>query len=79
MVYNGGFFMGGMHFFWWIFWLALVGIIVFYGWGRTSGRHRRARESPHEMLQRHLANGEITPREYEERKGLLDRDARHTK
>lgn len=75
MYHDGGFFMGGMHFLWWIFWLALFGVIVFYGWGRTSERRRRPRESPHELLQRRLASGEITPEQYEERKALLDRDA----
>ena len=74
MYYNSGFFMGGMHFPWWMFWLVLLGIIIFYGWTRTSERCRRPHEPLHEVLQRHLANGEITPREYEERKGLLDRD-----
>ncbi len=75
MFYDGGFFMGGMHFLWWIFWLALIGLIVFYGWGRPGEQRRRPRETPHEVLRRRLASGEITPDQYEERKALLDRDA----
>lgn len=75
MFYDGGFFMGGMHFLWWIFWLALIGLIVFYGWGRPGEPRRRPRETPHEVLRRRLASGEITPDQYEERKALLDRDA----
>lgn len=67
--------MGGMHFLWWIFWLALIGVIVFYGWGRPGEQRRHARESAHEVLQRRLASGEITPDQYQERKALLDRDA----
>ncbi|MBE0546776.1 MAG: SHOCT domain-containing protein [Rubrivivax sp.] len=67
--------MGGMHWVWWIFWVALVGVIVFYGWGRPSEQRRRPRETPHEVLQRRLASGEIAPEEYEKRRGLLDRDA----
>lgn len=74
MFYDGGYFMGGMHFLWWIFWLALIGVIVFYAWGRPSEQRRRPRESPHEVLQRRLAGGEISSKEYEERKALLDRD-----
>jgi putative membrane protein len=75
MFYDGGFFMGGMHLLWWIFWLVLIGVIVFYGWGRPGEQRRRPRESPHDVLKRRLASGEITPAQYEERKALLDRDA----
>lgn len=75
MFYDGSYAMGGMHFFWWFFWLALIGVIVFYGWGRPSDTRRRSPESPHEVLNRRLASGEIAPEEYEKRKALLDRDA----
>jgi putative membrane protein len=75
MVYDGGYFMGGMHWIWWIFWLALIGIIVFYGGRRTNDRRHGSRETPHEVLKRRLANGEVSAEEYEQRKVLLDRDA----
>ena len=75
MFYDNGFFMGGMHGFWWIFWIALISVLVFYGWGRPSEQRRRPRETPLEVLQRRLASGEISPEQYEERKALLDRDA----
>ncbi len=75
MFYEGGYFMGGMHWVWWIFWLVLIGVIVFYGWGRPSEPRRRRRETPHEVLKRRLANGEISAEEYQKRKALLDRDA----
>ena len=74
MFYDGGYFMGGMHGLWWIFWVLLVGVLVFYLWG-GRGERRRPRETPHEVLRRRLANGEIAPEEYEKRKALLDRDA----
>ncbi|WP_240538512.1 SHOCT domain-containing protein [Rhodoferax sp. PAMC 29310] len=74
MFYDNGFFMGGMHGIWWIFWLVLIGVIVFYGWGRSSERRRGSRETPHEVLRRRLASGEITTEQYEQRKSLLDRD-----
>ena len=72
---NGGYFMGGMHWIWWIFWIAFIGVVVFYGWGRPSEQRRRPRETPHQVLHRRLASGEITPEQYEERTALLDRDA----
>ena len=74
MYYDGGYFMGGMHWIWWLFWLALIGFIVFYGWGRPSGQRRGPRETPHDVLKRRLASGEISTDEYEQRKLLLDRD-----
>ena len=75
MSYDGGFYMGGMHGLWWIFWVVLMGILVYYSWGRPGEQPRRPRETPQQVLQRRLANGEITPDEYEKRKALLDRDA----
>lgn len=74
MFAEGGYFMGGMHFLWWIFWLLVVGGIVFYVWGRPREERRRPRESAHELLQRRLASGDITAEECEKRKALLDRD-----
>lgn len=73
MFFDGGFGMGGMHGAWWIFWILLVGALVFFAWGQPGRRRRR--ETPREVLQRRLANGEITPDDYEQRKALLDRDA----
>ena len=75
MFNDGSYFMAGMHGLWWIFWVVMIGLLVFYGWGRPSEHRRRLRETPLEVLQRRLANGEITPEEYEQRKVLLVRDA----
>lgn len=37
MFYNGsGYFKGGMHWFWWILMMALIGVVVLYGWGRPE-------------------------------------------
>lgn len=74
MFFDAGY-MAGMHGIWWVFWLLVIAAVVFYGWGRR--RDDRPRETPHEVLRRHLASGDIAPQEYEERKALLDRDARH--
>ncbi|MDQ2735662.1 MAG: SHOCT domain-containing protein [Pseudomonadota bacterium] len=76
MFHDGGFYMGGMHGLWWIFWVVLIGVLVFYAWGRPGEQRHRPRETLQEVLQRRLANGEITPDEYENRQALLDRDAR---
>ena len=75
MFYDGGFYMGGMHGLWWTFWVVLIGVLVYYAWGRPGEQRRRTRETPHQVLQRRLANGEITPDEYDKRKAVLDRDA----
>jgi len=76
MFYDGGYSMGGMHGLWWFFWLALIGVLVFYGWGSPSAKRRRPHETPLDVLQRRLASGEIAPEQYEQRKALLDRDAK---
>ena len=75
MFYEGGMFMGGMHWLWWIFWLLLIGALVYSMWGRPGEQRRSPRDTPQQVLQRRLANGEISPDEYEKRKALLDRDA----
>ena len=75
MFYDGGFYMGGMHGLWWIFWVFLIGAIVYYAWGRPGEQRRRPSETSQQVLQRRLANGEITRDEYEKRRSLLDRDA----
>ena len=75
MFYDGGYMVGGMHGLWWIFWLALIGVLVFLAWGRLGGRGDVDRETPHEVLRRRLASGEISSTEYEASKTLLDRDA----
>ena len=74
MFQDYGYYMVGMHAFWWIFWIILILVILFGGWGRSERRHDRGRETPHEVLRRRLANGEIKPEEYEQRKALLDHD-----
>ena len=69
-----GYYMVGMHAFWWIFWIILIVLILFGGRGRSERRHDRGRETPHEVLRRRLANGEIKSEEYEQSKALLDQD-----
>lgn len=65
----------GMHWFWWLFWIALVAVVFFSLWGAPVYRGKLPRETPREVLQRRLASGEISPEEYDKRKKLLDRDS----
>lgn len=68
-----GYYMGGMHAFWWLFWVVLI--VALYA-ALSPERRRRQGEtgSPLQLLQRRLARGEITPEQYEQAKALLDRD-----
>ena len=74
MFYDGGYYMGGMHGLWWIFWVVLIGLLVYFVWGRPGAQRRAPRETPLDLLKRRLAGGEVSPEEYEKRKALLDRD-----
>lgn len=75
--YDHGGYMIGMHWFWWLFWVAVLGVIFLVLSGSTVRRDGASRETPHEVLRRRLAAGEITTDEYEQRKALLDRDTSH--
>ena len=74
-MFHDGNYVGGMHGAWWLLWLLMIGVFLFYGWGQPRRRSERLRETPQEVLHRRLASGEITPKDYEERKALIDRDA----
>lgn len=66
----------GMHFFWWIFWVALM-VMVFTPITPISVVRRR--ETPLELLQRRFAAGEVSPTDYKERKTTLERDSKPIK
>lgn len=71
-MYDGYDWMWGMHWGWWI---VFILIIVLAFWRRRPGPHTPAsRKTPLEILQRRYADGEITTKEYEERKTHLERD-----
>lgn len=76
MFHGNGYYMGGMHGFWWLFWVLLIGMLLFFILRRSNKEGELLRETPHDILQRRLSSGEITPEEYETRKVLLDRDSR---
>lgn len=76
MYFGDGYYMGGMHAFWWVFWLFIVLVVIFGFQPRAPRRDGPSRDtdSPYEILRRRLANGELTREQYEEVKSVLDRD-----
>ena len=66
----------GMHFFWWLFWVAAVMLLLSPMTPVSPGRRR---ETPLQVLQRRYAAGEISTVEYEERKTVLERDTKPLK
>lgn len=58
----------GIHAFWWLFWITLI--VVFFALIKPGNRGW-LRVSPLELLQRRYAAGEISDKEYEERKAKL--------
>lgn len=68
MHYDGWSF-GGMHFFWWLFWIAVI-VALFSAYARVPRRRRD--ETPLEILQRRYAAGEISADEYQERRRMLE-------
>lgn len=66
--------MAGMHAFWWVFWVVLIVALLFWRRDRWRAPRGKPRETPHEVLRRRLAAGEISPEDYERRKAILDRD-----
>ena len=66
----------GMHFIWWIFWI-LLWVSFFSFLSPVPRRHlKKIRENPKDILQRRLANGEISEQEYAKIKETLDEDNR---
>ena len=72
-MYYDGWMFWGMHLFWWLFWIAVI--VALFSLFTPVPRGRR-RETPLEVLQRRYAAGEVTDKEYEERKAKLERDAK---
>ena len=67
--FNGNFF--GMHFFWWIFWIAIA-IIAFYIISNLINNNS-TKSTAIEILKKRFANGEITKEEFEESKKVLNK------
>lgn len=68
MHYSDGNFYG-MHFIWWIFWVAIV---IWFIVASTRKKGGEKKETPLDILQKRYAKGEISREEYQEaRKDLL--------
>lgn len=74
MHFDGSGFMG-MHWLWWVFWIALI-VAAF---ALSDAPRRRRGENSLEILRRRYAAGEIDEKEYEERKARLERDTKASK
>ncbi len=73
-MFDGHDWMWGMHWGWWIFWIAItVVIVLLLTRSKLGGSHR---ETPLEVLERRYAAGEISTEEYEERRVRLQQDGR---
>jgi putative membrane protein len=57
----------GMHLFWWIFWVFLVGALLFWVWQGSTSRH----DSAVDELRRTYAAGQLTEEEYRHRLAVL--------
>lgn len=65
-----GYHFGGMHFFWWIFWIIIV-IWIFATPYNLPGQRTKT-ETPLEILKKRFAKGEITKEEFDEKKKFLE-------
>ena len=68
MYYYGYHFLG-MHLFWWFFWVIFIVIVM--GLFEPVPRRKAKVETPHDILQRRFASGEITKEELEEKTRTL--------
>ncbi len=69
-----GYYMIGMHAYWWIFWAITLGAFVLGAYWRAAKLGGASHEVPQDVLRRRLASGEIEVDEYEQRISLLNRD-----
>ena len=63
----------GMHFIWWLFWIALVGT-AFATVTPVPKNQMKSGERARDILRRRYAAGQVSTEEYERRKTVLDRD-----
>ncbi|MEP0547645.1 MAG: SHOCT domain-containing protein [Rhodothermales bacterium] len=77
-MYDFPHYMIGMHWFWWLFWIAAIVAVWWTFTRRPPAPSEPTATNPHELpldrLQRRYADGEIATEEYEERKAVLLRD-----
>ncbi|HEX3474025.1 MAG TPA: SHOCT domain-containing protein [Kofleriaceae bacterium] len=67
-----GYHYWGMHLFWWMFWLAIVVVLLATGWPRSRiGARDAGRDAALDALRMRYAAGEIDEEEYQERLAVL--------
>ena len=68
-------FYGGMHLYWWFFWIFLW--MLFFSFMRPMRRVAyRQLQSPMQLLQKRYAAGDITSEQYEQQRTQFLRDAK---
>ncbi|HEX2692342.1 MAG TPA: hypothetical protein VHN14_37300 [Kofleriaceae bacterium] len=65
-----GYHYWGMHLFWWIFWIVLLGLLLTTGWPRSRVR-ARVDDDAIDTLRNRYAAGEIEEIEYFQRLAVL--------
>lgn len=65
---------GGMHFIWWIIWMAVIIFIVIIPRFNTFPKNEEKKETPLTILKRRYAKGEITKEEFQEAKEIVLQD-----
>lgn len=63
----------GMHFIWWLFWIALI-MTAFTTLTPVPKNQLRSGERALDILRRRYAAGQVSSEEYERRKAVLERD-----
>lgn len=65
-----GYHIGGMHLFWWFFWVSVVFWIFFTPY--SVPYQRKPKENALDILMKRYAEGQMTTDEYKERKNVLE-------
>lgn len=61
----------GMHGTGWILWIIITGLVIWLIYSYIRKNRNERSDSPLDILKKRLARGEITRKEYEEKKGML--------
>ena len=70
MFYDGYHFIG-MHLIWWIFWIFFI--FILFGWFDTVPKKHMSKASPHDLLLKRFASGQITKEEYLDHKAMIEK------
>ena len=65
---------GGMHVFWWLFWVISIAVFFSFVVPVPRRRYSQFRDTPLDVLRRRYAAGELTTSEFDERRERLVAD-----